>query len=95
MSNNVKIITTSSFKRNLKRFKKKHYDLSRLESIIHSLIANNTNDLKHHKDHALVGKYKGFRELHIEPDWLLVYRFENNNLELLLVDTGTHDDLFK
>jgi len=45
-------------------------------------------------DHELKGKYQGFRECHIQPDWLLIYLKENDVLTLTLVDTGTHADLF-
>ena len=46
------------------------------------------------KDHALLGKYKGYRECHIQPDWLLIYLIEDDILTLTLIDTGTHADLF-
>lgn len=45
-------------------------------------------------DHPLNGNYKGYRECHIEPDWLLVYKIDNNTLTLVLSITGTHSDLF-
>ena len=93
--NNIKVTTTNSFVRNLKKFKKKHYDLTKLDTVVQALISQDTLALHRHSDHALTGKYKGYRELHISSDWLLVYRFLNNHLELLLVDTGSHDDLFK
>lgn len=47
-----------------------------------------------YRDHELNGKYQGFRECHIQPDWLLIYLKENYVLTLTLVDTGTHADLF-
>ena len=47
-----------------------------------------------YKDHELKGKYQGFRECHIQPDWLLIYLIEEGILTLTLVDTGTHADLF-
>ena len=47
-----------------------------------------------YRDHQLVGDYAGFRECHIEPDWLLIYRVDNGELELFLFRTGTHSDLF-
>ncbi len=50
-------------------------------------------DKKYH-DHELKGKYKNFRECHIQPDWLLIYLIENDILTLTLIDTGTHADLF-
>ena len=45
-------------------------------------------------DHSLIGKYKGLRECHIEPDWLLIYYVENNTLTLVLSRLGSHSDLF-
>ena len=47
------------------------------------------------RDHSLSGNWVNHRELHIEPDWLLIYRIEENILVLELVDTGSHSDLFK
>ena len=47
-----------------------------------------------YRDHELKGKYQGFKESHIQPDWLLIYLKENDVLTLTLVDTGTHADLF-
>ena len=51
--------------------------------------------MRKYRDHELNGKFKGFRECHIKPDWLLVYLIENDILTLTLVDTGTHSDIFK
>ena len=48
-----------------------------------------------YRDHALSGNFAGFRECHIQPDWLLVYLIENDVLTLTLVDTGSHSDIFK
>lgn len=47
-----------------------------------------------YKDHALIGNYNGYRECHIAPDWLLIYRIEEDILVLALTRTGTHSDLF-
>lgn len=47
-----------------------------------------------YRDHESQGKYKGFRECHIQPDWLLIYLANDDVLELTLVDTGAHSDLF-
>jgi mRNA interferase YafQ len=49
--------------------------------------------ITHYRDHALTGNLQGYRELHIDSDWLLVYRIENNTLTLILVATGSHDEL--
>ena len=48
------------------------------------------------RDHALINnlRFKNCREYHIEPDWLLVYKKDNNKLILFLIETGTHSDLF-
>lgn len=48
-----------------------------------------------YRDHELKGAYRGFRECHIQPDWLLIYLKDSEVITLTLVDTGTHADLFK
>ena len=73
--------------------KKRGLDISLLEDIIDKLRRCIPLDEKH-KDHELKGQYKGFRECHIQTDWLLIYLVENDVLVLTLVDTGTHSDLF-
>lgn len=50
--------------------------------------------LKKNKDHQLSGSWQGFRECHIEPDWLLIYRIDNSELILFATSTGSHSDLF-
>lgn len=47
-----------------------------------------------YKDHPLVGNWRGYREIHIEGDWLLIYRIEKHELQLVLTRIGSHDDLF-
>ena len=64
-----------------------------LEDIIKKL-ANGEALAEKHRDHSLTGNWVGYRECHILPDWLLVYRVENNVLVLTLARTGTHSDLF-
>ena len=61
--------------------------------VIDILVANEPLPDKYH-DHNLSGNYKGFRECHINPDWLLIYRTDNDVLTLTLIRTGTHSDLF-
>ncbi len=87
------IIVTSRFKKDLKVILKRGYDISKLEAVIEVLQQGNALEAKNH-DHNLSGNYFGFRECHIEPDWLLVYKIEENMLLLTLVRTGTHSDLF-
>ena len=73
--------------------KKRGLDLNLLEKLITSL-QNNIPLEEKYRDHELRGKYKGFRECHIAPDWLLIYMKEEDILVLTLIDTGTHSDLF-
>ena len=79
--------------KSLKIAKKRGLDLSLLDKVITAL-QNNIPLEEKYRDHELKGKYQGFRECHIAPDWLLIYLKENDVLTLTLVDTGTHADLF-
>lgn len=87
------LILTGKFKKSLKLARKRGLDLSLLENIVTMLQSNIPLEEKH-KDHELKGRYQGFRECHIQPDWLLIYLKEDQVLTLTLVDTGTHADLF-
>ncbi len=87
------LILTRKFKKSLKLAKKRGLDLSLLEKVITSL-QNNIPLEEKYRDHELRGQYKGFRECHIAPDWLLIYMKEEDILVLTLIDTGTHSDLF-
>lgn len=87
------IVLTSLFKKDLKTAKKRGYDLSLLNDVVDTLAAGLPLAEKY-KDHSLVGNYKGCRECHITPDWLLIYEISNNELILYLTRTGTHSDLF-
>ena len=87
------LILTNKFKKSLKLAKKRGLDISLLENIVTKLQNNVVLDDKY-RDHDLKGKYQGFRECHIQPDWLLIYLKQDNVLTLTLVDTGTHADLF-
>lgn len=80
------------FKKNYKLAQKRGLDISLLKDIIFKL-SNGIPLDKRNKDHALKGKWQGFRECHIQPDWLLIYLVEDDILTLTLVDTGTHTDL--
>ena len=81
----------TQFKRDVKRLKKRRNDVEKLKNIIHRLV--NAEKLPSaNKDHQLKGTLKDFRECHIEPDWLLIYRIEGS--ELCLARTGSHADLF-
>ena len=85
---------TSTFKKNYKLMKKRGLDISLLDEVIDLLRQGKQLEEKY-RDHGLNGPYRGFRECHIKPDWLLVYLIENDILTLTLVDTGSHADIFK
>jgi len=80
------------FKRDLKRAQKRGKDITKLKAIIAKLSAREILAPRF-KDHMLIGNYKGRRECHIEPDWLLIYKLFDD--EILFERTGTHSDLFK
>lgn len=87
------IVVSNQFKKDLKLAKKRGLKISRLQEAVNTLANQQTLNEKY-RDHNLSGDYQGFRECHIEPDWLLVYRVDNGELELFLFRTGTHSDLF-
>lgn len=87
------LVLTGKFKKGLKLAKKRELNIKLLDDIVEKLLNGIPLDEKN-RDHELKGKYTGFRECHIQPDWLLIYLIENDVLTLTLVDTGTHSDLF-
>ena len=84
---------TTQFKKDMKLVKKRHLDIELLKSIVEKL-ANGETLPEKYKDHALSGNWSGHRECHLNPDWLLIYRYEDDILVLTLTRTGTHSDLF-
>ncbi|MFC2629197.1 type II toxin-antitoxin system YafQ family toxin [Lancefieldella rimae] len=84
---------TNQFKRDLKLAKKQKRDLDKLFEVVNILADGDVLDAKYH-DHDLLGNYKGTRECHIEPDWLLVYELRDEVLVLMLYRLGSHADLF-
>lgn len=87
------VIFTPNFKRDYKLMQKRGYKIELLKDVITKLASGETLPEKN-RDHALTGNYKGCRECHIPPDWLLIYQIENKELILFLTRTGTHSDLF-
>ena len=87
------IVWTSRFKKDYKLAMKRHLDMDLLDDIIRALSRGETLPEKN-KDHELTGDWVGHRECHILPDWLLVYRIEDDVLVLTLSRTGSHSDLF-
>ena len=83
----------TSFKKDYKRIIKRGYDSRLLEAAI-SILAEGKPLPKEYHDHPLVGNYVGYRECHITPDWLLIYKINDKELLLFLTRTGTHSDLF-
>lgn len=89
----LKVRYANSFKKDYKKIIKRGYNPKLMENIIEKL-ANGEKLPAKNKDHNLLGDYVGFRECHITPDWLLIYRIEEDELILVLSRTGTHSDLF-
>ncbi len=87
------ISITGQFKKDLKLARKQGKSEDRLWEIVDKL-AHGENLEEKYKDHSLTGKYAGYRECHIYPDWLLVYKQENKVLVLLLYRLGSRSDLF-
>ena len=84
---------TTQFKKDFKLAMKRSMKIELLEEVIAMLAMGETLPDKH-KDHALTGNWVGHRECHILPEWLLIYRIEDEVLVLTLARTGTHSDLF-
>jgi mRNA interferase YafQ len=87
----LKIRQATRFRRDVKRLRRQRVDLEKLQAVVVTLAAQEPLDEKY-RDHALVGNWRGFRECHIQPDWLLVYRVAGE--ELQLARTGSHAELF-
>ena len=87
------IVFTSKMKKDVKLMKKRNKNLSLLVDILDKLSRGEVLPAKN-KDHQLSGSCQGFRECHIEPDWLLIYRIDYSELILFATSTGFHSDLF-
>jgi len=85
------LFRTSSFK---KDYKKLNSNEKNLLKIVIIKLSNGEELEERYKDHNLIGNYLGCRECHIKPDLLLIYRVDNNILELALVRVGSHSKLF-
>ena len=89
----LEIRFNNRMKRDIKLMKKRGKDLNKLEDILTKLAKMETLSEKN-KDYQLIGEWKDFRECHIEPDWLLIYKIENKELILFATAKGSHSDLF-
>ncbi len=81
------------FKKDYKKIIKRGYNPTLLENVLKILVSNKVLPSKY-KEHNLSGKYKDYKECHITPDWLLIYKINQSTLTLILTRTGTHSDLF-
>ena len=83
---------TTQFKKDYKRVKRQNKDLTKIQTLIKKLVSREILGAKY-KDHSLTGSLKGYRDCHIEPDWLVIYKITQDTL--ILERTGSHSDLFK
>lgn len=90
------VVYSTKFKKTLKKLIKQGKDINELFDIIDKLANDEKLNMKY-KNHSLVNDkyYKDCNECHINPDWLLIYRYNKDKLLLLLIDTGSHSELFK
>ena len=89
----LKISFTNQYLRDLELMKCRNLPKSELDEVV-KMLSEEQPLLPKHKDHALKGNFAGYRECHIRPDWLLIYKKDKQILTLVLVRTGTHSDLF-
>lgn len=88
------LVLTGKFKKSLKLAKKRGLNINQLNDVV-SMLQRDIPLEEKYRDYELKGAYRGFRECHIQPDWLLIYLKDSEVITLTLVDTGTHADLFK
>ena len=89
----LNVVLSNHFNKDLKMISKRGCNLDLLEDVVDKLARMEPLPDKN-RDHNLTGDFIGFRECHIQPDWLLVYRVDEEDLILFLSRTGTHSDLF-
>lgn len=89
----LKVRYSSRFKKDFKVIINRGYNISLFEEVL-TLLREEKILPEKYNDHALKGNYSGHRECHITPDWLLIYKKENDIITLSLTRTGSHSDLF-
>ena len=87
----LNIVRTSSFKADVKRQIKRCKDMTKLKKLI-TLLVNQDEIPAEYEDHQLQGNWRGYRDAHMEGDWILIYRVDEDDLKL--ARTGTHQDIF-
>lgn len=85
-------VRTNRFKKDVELVRKRGKNLKKLRIVMENLIKEETLGSRH-RDHPLVGNYSGRRECHLEPDWLLIYKLDGE--DIIFERTGTHSDLFQ
>jgi mRNA interferase YafQ len=83
----------TSFRKDTKLMKKQNKNMNKLIEVMNTLI-NEQPLLPKHENHPLSGNYKNWWECHVEPDWLLIYRIDKHNQQVIFNRTGSHSDLF-
>ena len=90
----MKIEQVPTFKRNVKKLKRKHYDIERLKKVVKLIVENNVDELKRkHKLGIIKGTHPTVWHVHVDRSWVLCYRIEHDRLVLLLLTTGGHEVL--
>lgn len=92
MKNKYDIISTSAFRKDIKRLRRQGADMSKLDAVVEKLARGQKLE-EQYRDHPLKNNRKGFRDCHIEPDWVLIYKIDNGLLVLTLTRTGSHSEL--
>ena len=89
------VVYSNRFKKDLKKALKQGKDLNKLQVVVDKLAFREELEPKY-KNHNLINDkyYTDCKECHIESDWLLVYKYDNNELILLLINTGSHSEVF-
>ena len=87
------VVATTRFEKDAKRVRKRGKEMARLVAVVDALRHRQLLATRH-QDHALAGDWQDWRDCHIEPDWLLIYRVDEESGTLILGRTGTHSDLF-
>ena len=85
-------VYSKQFSKDIKRIQKRGKPQNKLKVIIQKLVNGERLD-PIYKDHKLIGNYKGRKECHLEPNWLLIYKIKED--EIIFERTGTHSDLFE
>lgn len=91
--NEIQDKNDDTFQKAFKANKQTGYDINLLIKVV-DMLATGIQLPEKYRDHSLTGNWKNYRECHIKPDWLLIYKYEQDVLVLTLSATGTHSDLF-